>query len=186
MIVATKTKNGKTETRTFSPIAWKLLGSNKEGWVAVDSQPVVSNVKTKPDNGEKKKDEKPVVEKITSNLGEAKTENVESNLTEKSELAKLQEICVEKNIEFQTGDDEQTLKSLIEINEQSTNNQLADEQEKVKNDFMKEVSTISKGAIKDYFDKSNIKYDNKANAEELQAQIGVVFEYDLQALKLVF
>ena len=181
MIVATKTKNGKTETRTFSVVNWKLLGSNKEGWVEVQSQKVEGNVKTKPDTGERvDKTNKQLTEKVTSNLGQAKTEKIESNLNEKSELAKLQEICVEKNIEFQTGDDEETLKTLIE----AANNE--DNSDEKKAAFVKEASQITRSAIKDYFDKNNIKYNSKAKEEELQEQLSVVFEYDLQALKLVF
>lgn len=62
----------------------------------------------------------------------------------------------------------------------------SDVKQEVKNEFMTLASKLSKGAIKDFFDKENIKYSNTANIIDIRTQLGNELNYDIEKLNKAF
>lgn len=53
-------------------------------------------------------------------------------------------------------------------------------------EFLTAVAGISRAAIKDYFDKNNVKYKNKSDDKALQAQLAKHLNYDIVELQKAF
>jgi len=92
-------RNNSGQTRTFKELQWNLLGRDKNGWVQIESQQVVSNLVT----GEKQKQKdslNPVAE--PSNDSEQLDAFIKASIgISKSDL---QSYCIKNEIAFEGSD----------------------------------------------------------------------------------
>jgi hypothetical protein len=58
--------------------------------------------------------------------------------------------------------------------------------QEIKNQFSTLAGKISKGSIKDYFDKESIKYSNTANIIDIRTQLGNELNYNIEKLNSIF
>lgn len=58
--------------------------------------------------------------------------------------------------------------------------------QEVKNEFMTLAAKLSKGVIKDYFDKHSIVYSNTANIIDIRTQLGNELNYNIEKLNANF
>jgi hypothetical protein len=58
--------------------------------------------------------------------------------------------------------------------------------QEVKNQFMTLAAKLSKGVIKDYFDRESIVYSNTANIIDIRTQLGNEMNYNIEKLNAAF
>lgn len=58
--------------------------------------------------------------------------------------------------------------------------------QETKNEFATQASKLSKGVIKDYFDREKIIYSNTANIIDIRTQLGNELNYNIEKLNQIF
>ena len=154
-------RKGKLQ-KTFSDLSWENLGENKNGWEEVKSGSTTSNITAKavqtPPTGQVEKKEAPVANATTSDISK-KVEEEEAPKTENTN-GPSQEEKLEKFLEESKATFSESVKEL----------------------------GITKGLIKDYFDKEENGVAYKAS-DSLDVLIGLLFEHlngDVELLKSKF
>lgn len=167
MIIAKK--NGKT--RAFTDRTWELLGTKKEGWVAMPDMEISNTVKSpaKPSTGSKQPQ--------PNNGGSQKMSNTVNQEPSQpmSNTANTPPSTGEKTQSSGQGDSSG--------NDNSTASEFSEEQKK---EFYQRAEGVNAGVIKDYFDANKIKYFKSAGKDKLIEKLGEVLKYDALEFQKIF